>query len=151
MPAIPPRPAGVLELLERATAIVADLRRLAGHQQRLIATGATDALLHVLSQRHRLIESFGEVKAALEALPGDVGHRFDGLAPDDRARAQSMVSDIERGLSDVLSGDGDAMAELERRCGETKRDLAGLDQSRRAHHAYGPSASSRSRFADRKG
>jgi len=142
----------LIALLRRQRDAYEQLRGLSGQQGPLIDEGSAEALLGVLSQRQRLVDTLAGLNRGIEPYRMQWSQFLEGLVEDDREQIGGLVRDVEGLLSGIIEQD-----ERDRRRLEASKQVVGKELGRVAHssaamNAYKVStASSGARFTDRQG
>lgn len=132
--------------------LLARLQRLADQQSAMIRSNKVEALLGLLNERQRLIDSFLALQRETNPLLNECPRRMNELNAADRESVRTAIGGIDGQLDAVLKRDEEDRKLLEEARSATKGELGALSSAKQARHAYlTPGKPSSNRFADQRG
>ncbi len=130
----------LLGLLLRQVQLYDELTALARRQRRLIAEEDTSPLLKLLAQRQKLTAELTELNGRMTPLRAQWDEVRDSLAPEDRQRARTLVSQVNERLAALLATDEEDARMLSIRKQRVGTELEKVRCTKRAVSAYGVSS-----------
>jgi hypothetical protein len=138
-------PTDVLASLETLARLYRSLGRLSARQRRLIETGETAALLHVLNAKQAIVDRLRDVQptversvAAWRAWGGASGSGADPAPAAVRRQVEPLLVEIRTLVQQVMEADEEDSRRLAVRGIAVRRRLAEPQQVARAAQAYQP-------------
>jgi len=130
----------VLPSLKRQLDCYQRLGKLANVQHEHVQNSRTEELLTVLSQRQALLEEMALLEKIILPAKRNWKEYVDGLPPDDRAEAESLVSETRRLLEDIAAADRDDTLVLQQRKMNLGRGIGQATAARKFNRAYANAA-----------
>lgn len=122
---------GIIEILERQAAALAELADLAQAQRDAARDGNVDVVDRLLDQRRGIVEALAEVENELARI----GQQLE-QAKAGQGRAGEILNQSRQVARNVAASDAECMAELESQRGMISDQLAENNKGKRAGAAY---------------
>lgn len=138
--------------MKRQRDIYEQLHHLGNQQSDLIETGATEALLGLLSQRQKLVDELTAVHGDLEPYRNDWQRFWDGLTEPHQQEVGALIKRVEELLGSIIEKDDQARQHLEQAKGMVSGQLDQTAHAGVAVRAYkSPAVTGNNRLTDRQG
>lgn len=130
------RPDEIIVLLREQRSLYAQLASVAARQRSLITSDATSTLLSLLEGRQELVRSLSRLTERLEPVRKRWEEHKRQFNHEQRAEAESLITDIRRQMGSVLAQDEEDARLLAARKEATAQSLRGAHATANALAAY---------------
>jgi hypothetical protein len=130
----------VLPALKRQLDCYQRLAKLANTQHDHVQNSRTEELLVVLSQRQQLLEEMAQLEKIITPAKRNWKEYSEGLPPDQRSEAESLVSETRLLLEEIAAADRDDTLVLQQRKFNLGRGINQASAARKFNGAYARAA-----------
>jgi len=130
----------ILAALEEQVGCYQTLAKLAEQQHDHVQAGRTEDLLDVLGRRQEVLDQIKRLESQLAAVKGQWEPYADGLTPDRRARAESLLAETRRLLEEITTADRNDSIVLQQRKQSLGRQINQASAARAVNRNYAAAA-----------
>lgn len=129
----------VIRLLDQQHLLYQQLNELARKQTDLVESGDPEMLLRILAGRQRLIDRITQVNRELEPYRADWTSVSESMPVSQRQKAQDLVADVQKLLSEILDRDKRDTESLSDQKQQVSSQIQTASVGKRMNRAYGQS------------
>ncbi len=95
----------LMDILTRQHELYQQLSALAAKQSELVRSGDTNTLMSVLGARQNILEQLSPLDQQLQPYRATWDENLSAMTPDNRAKAQKLMAEVQQMLAAILKQD----------------------------------------------
>lgn len=127
----------IVALFSRQRDVYRALKGLADQQRGLVRTSESEGLLRLLGERQRLVAQLTAIDQEVRPLRERWQSVYQTMSAVHRRQVDGLLHEVQDTLAAILAADNEDARLLSARMAGTRQESARLNESRRAHAAYG--------------